>query len=311
MPTTLAFLILPQTHLMDLAGPDQVFLEAIEYGADLDIAYCGLESGVTSSAGLPLGKLPHFSEIELKKDDFLLIPGSNISYFYSQEFRAQTTLLDWIRKLHEQKVRICSICSGAFVLALSGILDGKICTTHWKRTGELQAKFPKLRVAENVLFTEQDGIYTSAGIAAGIDLALHIVAQLQGEMMAHKVAREMVVYSRRSGSQPQKSAMLDYRNHIHAGIHRVQDWLQEHLHQKSSLTQLADIACMSDRNFTRTFKKETGLTVMEYITLLRQERIGKMMLQPDHSRTQIARLCGLRSERQLNRIMQKSARHHN
>lgn len=305
MPTKMVFLLLPQVHLMDLAGPDQVFFEAIGLGADLSIEYCGLGHESQSSAGLSFARLLYFSEIELKTGDFLIIPGSERRYLQSSEFSAETQLLDWIRDAYSRQVRVCSICSGSFALALSGILDGKTCTTHWKRTSELQAAFPKIRVAENVLFTEQDGIYTSAGIASGIDLALHIIEQLYGEMFAHRIAREMVIYNRRRGHQPQKSTLLDFRNHIHSGVHRVQDWLQEHLDQKTSLLQLAEIACMSDRNFTRTFKRETGLTVNEYVTLLRKEKIRQLLQSPDQSRSQIAQQCGLRSERHVGRIMQK------
>ena len=308
MPTQMVFLLLPHTHLMDLAGPDQVFFEALGFGADLRIAYCGLGREVGSSAGLPFGKLPHFSEIEFHPGDFLIVPGAEGYYLKSAAFAAETPVLTWIREAYARQVRVCSICSGSFALALSGILDGKTCTTHWKRTSELQAAFPQLRVAENVLFTEQDGIYTSAGIASGIDMALHIVGQLYGEMFAHRVAREMVIYNRRSGNQPQKSILLDFRNHIHAGVHRVQDWLQEHLDQKATLLQLAEIACMSDRNFTRTFKRETGLTVNEYVTLLRKEKIKQLLQSPDQSRGQIAQQCGLRSERHVGRIMRKESR---
>jgi transcriptional regulator GlxA family with amidase domain len=306
MSVKIVFLVLPHTHLLDLAGPDQAFFEAMGFGADLTIEYCGLGKEVQSSAGLPFGKLPHFTGIALKSGDFLIIPGTERSYLNSTEFAAETYLMAWIRDAYTRQVRICSICSGSFVLAQSGVLNGKTCTTHWKRTTELQASFPQLRVAENVLFTEQDGIYTSAGIASGIDMALHILEVLYGEMFAHKVARELVIYNRRSGHQPQKSVLLDFRNHIHTGIHKVQDWLQEHLDQKTTLLQLAEIACMSDRNFTRTFKKETGLTVNGYITVLRKQKIQELLQNPDQTRSLIAQQCGLKSERHVLRIMQKA-----
>lgn len=304
MPVKFTFLILPYTHLMDLAGPDQVILEAIGFGADWEIHYCTYASELISSAGLPLGKVKHFSEIDMQAGDFLMVPGADVDFIINgSEIKAQTDMLEWMRGLKSRQVTICSICAGAFALALSGILDGKNCTTHWKRTKELQAYFPQVNVIENVLFTEQDGIYTSAGIASGIDMTLHIVERLKGEYFAHKVARELVIYNRRSGNQSQHSIFFNYRNHIHSGIHAVQDWLHEHLDKKNSLTELAEIACMSDRNLTRIFKKETGLTVNEYITLLRKETIKKLLQNPDMSRTQMARVCGLESERQLGRLI--------
>jgi transcriptional regulator GlxA family with amidase domain len=166
----------------------------------------------------------------------------------------------------------------------------------------LQRDFPRLKVQENVLFTEKDGIFTSAGVASGIDLTLHILEKEMGAHFAHKVAREIVVYLRRDGSQAQQSVFLSHRNHLHAGIHAVQDWLLENLHHKASLSQLAERANMSTRNFTRIFKKETGTTIGDYLALLRREKIRELLKKPDLSRRQIAEKVGLASERHLSRL---------
>jgi transcriptional regulator GlxA family with amidase domain len=301
--TKFVFLILPEIHLMDLAGPDQVILESIGYGADFGIEYCTTDRSVVSSAGLPLATTIHFTEVNFNKGDFLMIPGANVQYLISTSFRQNQHLFNWINNTYQQGVNVCSICAGAFVLAQTGLLNGVSCTTHFKRTAQLQALFPRIKVIENVLFTEHKGLYTSAGIAAGIDLTLHLVEQLKGKYFAHKVAREMVIYLRRDGNQPQESDLMLFRNHIHSGIHSVQDWLQENLDQPMKLSDLAALANMSNRNFTRIFKKETSLTVHEYITLLRKERIRELLKNPDLSRRQIAQKCGLASERQLSRLM--------
>lgn len=304
MPTRIVFLILPNTHLMDLAGPDQVFLEAIGYGADFTLDYCSYAPELTTSAGLPLGKVKHFTDIALEKGDYLMVPGADVHFIlHNPSLRAQTALFEWVRSAHARRVNIGSVCTGSFFLAICGILDGKPATTHWKRIHELQVHFPKVKVVENVLFTEQDGIYTSAGVAAGIDMALYIVEQLKGAFFAHKIARELVIYIRRGGSESQHSIFLDYRNHIHAGIHAVQDWLQEHLQEKTNLAALAEIACMSERNFTRVFKKEIGLTVNAYLLLLRKAKIKELRQNRDLSLRQIASACGLESERQVSRII--------
>lgn len=305
MAIKIVYLILPHVHLMDLAGPDQVFFESIDFGADFTLSYCSYTNDVVSSAGLPFGKLQHFSKVKIQAGDFVIVPGADLKFIQSKQFKQETELFDWLRECYEMKANICSICSGAFVLAESGLLDGKSCTTHWKRTSELQKLYPKLNVLENVLFTEEDGIYTSAGIASGIDMALHITEILKGEYFAHKVAREIVIYNRRKGNQTQQNIYTDYRNHIHVGIHKVQDWLQENIDKKVTLVMLADIASMSDRNLTRVFKKETGLTVNEFINLLRKEKIHHLMNQPDLSRSQIAKQVGLKSERHVSRIMQQ------
>lgn len=304
MPTKFVFLILPHTHIMDLAGPDQVLFEAIGFGADFSLEYCSYTQKLMSSAGLPFGKIKHYSRVELHAGDYLMVPGADVQFMLSDsELKAQKDLFAWIKGQYEQQVTVCSICTGAYILAMSGLLDGKSCTTHWKKTKPLQELFPRINVVENVLFTEQEGIFTSAGVASGIDMTLHIVEQLKGEYFAHQVARELVIYNRRSGNQSQHSIYFKYRNHIHAGIHAVQDWLETHLEQKKSIEELAEIACMSARNFTRVFKKETGLTVIEYTTLLRKERLKKLLQNADLSRAQLARACGLDSERQLSRLI--------
>lgn len=298
----IVFLIFPEVHLMDLAGPDQVFLEANGYGAKFNIEYCSIQKQVKSSNLLSIANLEHYSKIIFNDCDYLFLPGSNLSYFKSNEYLQNKNLHNWIIAIHKLGVKICTVCSGAFALAETGLLNDRQCTTHWKRTKEFQQDYPKTKVIDNILFTEDNTIYTSAGIASGIDLALHIVSLHKGEYFANKVAREMVVYTRRTGNQKQQNNLLSHRNHIHQGIHKVQDYLQENLHQKNSLDDLSAVANMSTRNFTRIFKTETSLTVNEYITLLRKEKISQLNRMPDISKYEMALQCGLTSERQLHRI---------
>jgi transcriptional regulator GlxA family with amidase domain len=299
----IVFLILPHIHLLDLAGADQVFLEARDYGADIEISYCSFASEIKTSTAFPFGRLQHFSEVQLSAGDYLIVPGAEVDYMLSADFRSQKEVFGWLNALFQQKVVLCSICTGAFVLALAGLLNGKKCTTHWKRTKQLQATFPQLQVIENILYVEDGGILTSAGVTSGIDLALHIVGLLKDEMIAFKVARELVVYMRRQGHHAQQSIFLQHRNHIHGGVHRVQDWIQENIHQKVNLDDLGEIACMSPRNLTRVFRKETGVSINDYVTLVRKERITELLKNPDLTRQQIAQRVGLKSERQVSRIV--------
>ena len=305
MPTKFVFLVLPHVHLLDLAGPDQAIHEAIDYGADFSIEYCGIDENVISTSGLPFGTLKHFSEITFQKGDFMIIPGSSFAYFTSKNFLNKKELFQWINTSYAQGVNVCSICIGAFVLAESGLLNGINCTTHFKKTNELQTLYPKLRVMENILFTDQNGIYTSAGIASGIDVTLHIIEKLKGSYFANKVARELVVYNRRNGHSAQESEMLKFRNHIHAGIHKTQDFIIEHIDKKTKLHELAELANMSERNFTRIFKKETNVTVNEFITIIRKEKIVELQKNPDLSKIALANKIGLESEKQLSRLLKK------
>lgn len=303
MNTKFVFLLLPEIHLMDLAGAEQAIHEAIDFGADFEIEYCGISTEVTSATGLTFSKIKHYSEIQFNKGDYFFIPGTTTSYLLSDEFKGYTDLLNWITKLYQKGINLCSVCTGSFALAECGLLDNVPCTTHFKRTTELQQLYPKAKVIENILFTDYNGIYTSAGIASGIDLTLHIIEKLKGNHFAHLVARELVVYNRRTGNSAQDSELLQFRNHIHTGIHKAQDWILDNIHIKTNLEDLAEIANMSERNFTRIFKKETNITVSDYITLIRKEKSRELLKNPNLSRVEIANKIGLQSERQLSRII--------
>ena len=198
---------------------------------------------------------------------------------------------------------MCSICNGAFALGHAGLLDDVECTTHWRRVKALQQQFPKSRVVADILFIKNEYVYTSAGISAGIDLALAILEDLKGPLFTHKVARGLVVYYRRSGKHNQQSVYLDYRNHINPQIHEVQDYLIDNLSVDNDIETLASLVGMSGRNLSRIFKEKTGSTVLEYITLLRLETARTMLNNPDFTMEYIASRCGFKTARQLQRIL--------
>lgn len=286
-----------------MAGPDQTIHEAIGFGADFEIEYCGIGSKLSSSAGLSIDKQKHFSKVNYKPGDFIIIPGARVKYLLSVEFKKQKTLFNWLQTAHREQANLVSICAGAFVLAHAGLLNQIFSTTHFQLTKQLQSLYPKAIVRENILFIEEKNIYSSAGIASGIDLMLYIVEKLTTGYFAHKVARELVIYNRRAGLSLQENIYLQYRNHIHNGIHIAQDHIIENIHLKHKLAELAELAYMSERNFTRIFKKETGCTVKEYITAIRLEKIKSLIKNPDLSRKQIARQTGLESEKQIGRLL--------
>jgi transcriptional regulator GlxA family with amidase domain len=299
------FLVLPHVHLLDLAGPDQVFLEANDYNADLDIVYCGPENDLFTTSKLGIARLKNFTKIKISKGDYVIIPGADVKYLLSGAIPSEKEMLTWLRNGYETGALLCSVCTGAFFLAKTGLLNGRKCTTHWKRAKQLKQKFPLVKMEEDILFTEDGRILTSAGVTAGIDMALFIVARLSGEQTSFKVARELVIYMRRQGNEAQQSIFMQYRNHIHSGIHKVQDYVQENIQDKITLFHLADIACMSSRNLTRLFKKETGITINNYITLVRKEVLANLKTNPDLTRKQMAALCGLSSERQVIRLIKE------
>lgn len=299
------FFVPPQVHILDLTGPVRVFYEAAQYGASYCLRYCSLQNQVTSSAGLPMGLVQHYMEVQTQPGDLIFIPGMDIDYIRSQEFKAEHNFFAWLREKHSMGVIICSVCTGAFVVAQTGLLNGRKCTTHWKRIEELQITYPQIVSQHDLLFINDGGIYTSAGITAGIDLALAILEEQQGPVFASKIARELVVYLRRGPNHSQKSVYLDYRNHINAAIHQLQDWLIANLKTRVTLQVLAEVAGMSIRNLTRTFRKETGISIHDYTTLLRMELARTLRYNPGMTMDAIAEKCGFLDARQLRRIWNK------
>lgn len=299
----LAFIVPPHVELLDLAGPVQVFIEAQDNGFDATLEFYSFQDNTTSTAGISFGNISSYKKARLKEGDFLFIPGMDFEYVSSKEFKGEKKFFDWLRACSAKNIKICSICNGAFVLGEAGLLDGKDCTTHWRRTEELQRRFPKARVAADILFTQSENVYTSAGISAGIDLALGILEQLKDARFVHAVARGLVVYHRRNQAHSQQSIYLDFRNHINPKIHEVQDYLIENLSGENSIEFLAERVAMSPRNLSRVFKETTGSTIVEYLTQLRLENARTLRNNPEYTMEYIASQCGFKSARQLQRIM--------
>jgi len=301
---SIVFLIPPGVHLLDLAGAAQVFYEANEYGAKFHIQYCSYSQHIESSGGLPFGSLPSYQAITIQAGDYIFIPGAAMEHLHDKALANNQPLLEWLRMQHEKGVYLCTICTGAFLLALTGILNGRSGTTHWKRTAELQALFPKIQVTENVLYVEDDHIFTSAGVSSGIDMALYILLRLKGDFFTYTVAKELVVYMRRTGNETQRSIYLQNREHINHPIHQVQDWIIEHLHEKITIEQLAAIIYTSPRNLTRLFKTTTGITIGAYIEKLRVEK-AMQLLKEKHKVEFIARACGFQTTTQLRNLFRR------
>jgi transcriptional regulator GlxA family with amidase domain len=300
------FIIPPSVELLDLAGPVQVFTESKFYGFDIEIEFYAFQSNIVSAVGLPLGKIETYEKGHPQKGDFIFIPGIHFEGL-ERHISTEKAFFKWLVDCSERKVNICSVCNAAFVLGEAGLLDNQECTTHWRRIDLLQTMFPKSKVLTDVLFVKSDNIYTSAGISAGIDLALSILEELTNPLFVNKVARGLVVYHRRSSKHTQQSIYLDYRNHINPKIHQVQDFLIENIAHEISIEKLATLVCMSSRNLSRVFKEVTEITVVEYLTELRLEKAKTLKNNPEYTIDYIASECGFKSARQLQRIL-KSAK---
>ena len=290
------FLLLPELEILDLAGPLQAFHEAVHAGADLQVRLGSPEPRVRTDQGLCLAELEPLPEPAA--DDLVVVPGMRFAALDAVGPR----VLSWLREAHETGAQLASVCTGAFLLGRAGLLDGRQCTTHWSRVEELQRRFPAARVLESRLFVHDGPLTTSAGIASGIDMALALLERRFGPLLVAAVAREMVVYLRRDGSHRQQSVYLDYRTHLHPGVHRVQDWLIANPAERASLAALGRLAALSPRHLTRVFRQATGVSVQEFTTRLRLELARGLLHDPRLTVEGVATRCGFASARQLRRL---------
>ncbi|MGX6608014.1 GlxA family transcriptional regulator [Micromonosporaceae bacterium Da 78-11] len=284
------FVLTPQVHLLDLAGPAQVFSTAEGYR----LSYVAEASPVPSWQGLALQASIEWPALD--PDDLVLVPGWRDGY--GQVGRG---LLDRISAHHAAGGTVASVCAGAAALGQAGLLDGRRCTTHHDLQETLAREHPRATVVRDVLYVCDDRVVTSAGIASGIDLALHLVALRHGPAAAARVAREMVVFARRNGDEQQASAMLRHRAHLSDVVHRVQDRIDTGFTAALPLAALAADAGVSERTLTRLFESATGRTPLRYQQLLRVER-AEYLIGHGETVEAAARAVGFGDARMLRRL---------
>lgn len=306
MKKKIAFIIPPTVELLDLAGPVQVFTEAKFYGFDIDIEFYAYQQQPISTAGLAFGELASYKNARLNEGDLLFIPGMDCEYVRSQAFKHEHDYFTWIKECAQKNIIVCSVCNGAFALGEAGLLNNIKCTTHWRRIEELQVRFPAAKVIADALFVKHEHVCTSAGISAGIDLALSLLEDFKGPIFTHKVARGLVVYHRRSRNNKKDSIYLRYRNHGNPLVHKIQDYLVENLAGENNIEILAVLVATSPRNLSRIFKEKAGVTIHEYLTQLRIENTRTLLNNQDYTLDQIAAQCGFKTARQLQRILKNN-----
>ncbi|MET8183154.1 DJ-1/PfpI family protein [Streptomyces sp. NPDC005336] len=293
------FVLLPGVHLLDLAGPAQVFSTAADLGQPYELSYVAERERIPSAQGVTL--TAHTRWPETGPDDLVVVPGWRTSTPHVGPEPGPEELAR-LRAHHAAGGTVASVCAGALALGLAGLLDGRRCTTHHELQDELAARYPRATVVRDVLFTTDDRVVTSAGIASGIDLALHLLAVRHGPALAAQVARNMVVYARRNGHEPQASVMLRHRSHLDDTVHRVQDLIDARFTEPLSLAYLAAGAGVSERTLTRLFNRATsGLTPLRYQQTLRLERAQHLI---SHGSTveAAAREVGFDDARMLRRL---------
>jgi transcriptional regulator GlxA family with amidase domain len=289
--------LVPGVHLLDLAGPAQAFSSAAQQGYAYRLSYVAEEPEVLTAQGLPVRTDTEWPD--LSAADLILVPGWRGSTM--GRVRIGPIVLDRLREHHAAGGVVASVCAGAEALGRAGLLDGRRCTTHHGLQEELARRFPKASVIRDVLYVVDDRVVTSAGIASGIDLALHLIASQHGPGAAGRVAREMVVYARRNGDEPQASALLRHRSHLNDAVHRIQDLIEARFTDRITLADLAAASGWSERTVTRLFGRATGLTPLRYQHILRVERAEHLI---GHGATveTAARAVGFEDARMLRRL---------
>ncbi len=294
-------LTFPAVQLLDVTGPVQVFSSAndLASGAGGALPYriklvTQGNQGVMSSAGVALAAEPLSRRGEVL-DTLLVAGGRGV-----EAAAANPALVDWLRQRAAQARRIASVCTGAFLLAAAGFLDGRRAVTHWKECARLAQRYPAVRVEPDPIFVRDGQVWTSAGVTAGIDLALALVEEDLGRSMALAVARTMVVFLKRPGGQAQFSAALA----LQAADDRfgaLHDWIGRHLTDDLSLSVLADQAGMSERSFSRHYAEATGQTPARAIERLRVEAARRLLSESRTPVKRVAQRCGFGSEETMRR----------
>ena len=265
MTKTIGFLIFPGFQILDAAGPIGAFEIATRYAPDAyRLVFMAREPGlVTSSSGAVFVAEALAPPQTL---DTVVVAGGE----GTREASLDDALLAYVRAAAPVLRRTASVCSGAYVLAAAGLLDGKRATTHWARGRDFARRFPAVRLESDRIFVKDGAVWTSAGITAGIDLALAMIAEDLGEDVARAVAQQLVVYARRPGGQSQFSTLLEM-DRADGRFGPVLAWARERLAERLTVERLAETAGMSARNFARAFTAETGATPAKAIERLRLE----------------------------------------
>jgi transcriptional regulator GlxA family with amidase domain len=299
----------PRISLLDLGGPVEILRRAnLEQKAiQFRVRYIGVTRSVTTSIGINVHRVEPLPSA-LPRDAIVIVIGSadiasewGRPTDYEADAEDDDAIVHWLRTTIRPTHTLVAICSGALFFGRAGLLDGRHCTTHYIDCSRLTRLAPKAKVLENRLYVHDGNVYTSAGNTAGVDLMLYFVGQIVGPSCVVAIARHLVVYLRRTGSDPQFSPWLEGRNHIHPAVHRVQDAIAQDPARPWTRMQLARVAGASGRHLSRLFHEQVGMPIVDYRNSLRVAIARELLLQSELDMENIAERAGFASTRQLRR----------
>jgi transcriptional regulator GlxA family with amidase domain len=287
----IAILAFPRVQLLDVVGPADVFAEAARQLGQpraYQVQVIGAREGLLqSSNGLRLAVDASVATHRGPIDTLLVAGSPNI-----EDMASDPPLQDWLRHQARAVRRYGSVCTGAFVLGASGLLDGKRVATHWNVAARLASEYPLARVEADAIYVKDGKLFTSAGVTAGMDLALAMVEEDHGRELALRVARELVMFLKRPGGQSQFSAHLAAQTSERSGVREVQDHVLAHLKDDLSVPVLAARASMSERSFARIFRSETGTTPAEFVENARIDEARRLAEESDLPAKRLADVVG-------------------
>lgn len=290
-------LAFPEAQILDITGPLEVFARTSrwlkDHGRRQDEAYVveivAPRRGLfATSSGLRLHADRALSEVGRGLDTLLVAGGVGVRRWHDHP-----PLVRWLRRQAAHVRRLASICTGAFLLAEAGLLSGKRATTHWGSCEELARRYPDVRVEADRIYVREGSLSTSAGVTAGMDLALALVEEDHGRDVALEVARELVMFLRRPGGQSQFSAQLAVQMAGQEPLRELQAYVLEHPRDDLSVPTLARRVAMSPRNFARVFTREVGMTPARFVTSTRVETARRLLEETNESLESVCAMSGL------------------
>jgi transcriptional regulator GlxA family with amidase domain len=297
-PRRILLLAFPSVQLLDVTGPSETFaiaerLQPGSYAVELVAPRAG---EIVSSSGLKLVVEHSLAQARGRVDTLLVAGGAGI-----RAAVADRELVSAIANTAQRARRVASVCTGSFLLAEAGLLAGRRACTHWAAANALARLHPDVEVDPQPIYVRDGNVYTSAGVTAGIDLALTLVEEDLGHELALAVARSLVLFVRRRGGQAQFSVSLAGETATARPLRELQSWMSDHLHEDLRVETLAQRACMSPRNFARVFRNQTGTTPARYVEALRVERARSLLEQGGHTISQVATAAGFGTVETLRR----------
>jgi transcriptional regulator GlxA family with amidase domain len=304
-PMNVVIVVYPGVQSLDLTGPLEVFTGAqqlitaagrSERGYRVTVASPDGARPLSTSSGLEIVPGTSLAEAPGPIDTLIVAGGAG-----SEDASADAALLDWIRAAAPSARRVASVCTGAFVLAAAGLLDGRRASTHWASAAELAERYPAVKVDPEPIYLRDGPVWTSAGVTAGMDLALALVEEDLDREAALTIARHLVLFLRRPGNQSQFSATLAAQQPEREPLRDVQRYVLEHVAEDLSVEVLAARAHMSPRNFARAFAAETGITPGRYVERVRLEAARRSLEDTSQPIARVATACGFGTSETMRR----------